>query len=129
MEGFQQTDRVNGYCEPGSPQDTADVRWTAPGGETGGSDSGGGTSVSELTDLQDLKARESEDGEEKEEKEEMPTSEGLTGDQKKREKERPAQDNNHSRQKSGAASSYTGETVLLLLPWIGFPICDIRFYI
>ncbi|KAE8293406.1 Peroxisome proliferator-activated receptor delta [Larimichthys crocea] len=113
MERFQQTateqhDRVNGYCEPKSPQDTADVRWTALEGESGGSDSCGGTSVSELTDLQELKARESEDEEEKEEKEEkevVTASKGLRGDHKKKEKESLDQEN--SKQNSSAASSYT----------------------
>lgn len=116
MEGFQQTateqhDSVNGYCEPKSPQDAADVRWTSPEAESGGSDSCGGTSVSELTDLQELKARESEDEEDREEKEAVPVSKGLKGDQKKREKESLDQDeNNHSKQNSSAASSYTGKT-------------------
>ncbi|XP_023283391.1 peroxisome proliferator-activated receptor delta [Seriola lalandi dorsalis] len=114
MEGFQQTatkkhDGVNGYCEPKSPQDTADVRWTSPEGESGGSDSCGGTSVSELTDLQELKARESEDEEDRDEKEVVPVSKGLKGDQKKkREKEGlDKEENNHSKQNSSAASSYT----------------------
>lgn len=120
MEWFQQTateqhDRVNGYCKPKSPQDTADVRWTPPEGESGGSDSCGGTSVSELTDLQELKARESEDEEDKEEKEEkevVPASKGLKGDQKKKDKEGLDQEEN-SKQNSSAASSYTGETRVL----------------
>lgn len=118
MEGFQKTakeqhDRVNGYCEPKSPQDTADVRWTAPEGESVGSDSCGGTSVSELTDVQDLKARESEDEEDKEEKDIVPASKGQKGDQKKKEKESQDQEeNDHSRQNSSAASSYTGETFI-----------------
>lgn len=118
MEWFQQTateqhDRVNGHCKPKSPQDTADVRWTPPEGESGGSDSCGGTSVSELTDLQELKARESEDEEDKEEKEVVPPSKGLKGDQKKKEKESPDQDeNNHSKQNSSAATSYTGKAFI-----------------
>lgn len=117
MEGFQQTateqhDRVNGYSEPKSPQDTADVRWTPPQGESGGSDSCGATSVSELTDLQELKARESEDEDDRE-KEVAPASKGLKGDQKKKEKESPDQEeNNHSKQNSSAASSYTGRTFI-----------------
>ncbi|XP_051281137.1 peroxisome proliferator-activated receptor delta b [Dicentrarchus labrax] len=113
MEGFQQTateqhDRVNGYCEPKSPQDVADVRWTPPEGESGGSDSCGGTSVSELTDLQELKARESEDEEDKEDKERdvVPASKGLKGDQKKKEKESLDQEEN-SKKNSSAATSYT----------------------
>lgn len=116
MEGFQQTaieqhERVNGYCEPKSPQETADVSWTPPEGESGGSDSCGGTSVSELTDLQELKARESEDEEDKEEKNVLPASKGLKGDQKKREKENlDEEQNNHSKQNNSAASSYTGKT-------------------
>lgn len=113
MEGFQksaeeQHNRVNGYCEPKSPQDTADVRWTTPERESAGSDSCGGRSVSELTDVQDLKARESEN---EEDKEVVPASKGLKGDQKKREKEsQDPEENDHSRQNSSAASSYTGET-------------------
>ncbi|XP_038578647.1 peroxisome proliferator-activated receptor delta-like [Micropterus salmoides] len=112
MEGFQPTateqhDRVNGYSSPKSPQDTADVRWTPPEGDSGGSDSCGGTSVSELTDLQELKARESENEEDKEEKEAVPASKGLKGDQKKKEKESLDEENNHSKQNSSAASSYT----------------------
>ena len=116
MEGFQQPateqhDGVNGYCKPKSPQDTADVRWTSPEGESGGSDSCGGTSVSELTDLQELKARESEDEEDKEEKEVAPGSKGLKGDQKKRENEcLDQEDSNHNKQNSSAASSYTGKS-------------------
>lgn len=111
MERFQQTateqhDRVNGYGEPRSPQDTADVRWMPPEGESGGSDSCGGTSVSELTDLQEVKARESEDEEDKEEKEAVPESKGPKGDQKKRERESPDQEVN-SKQVSSATASYT----------------------
>lgn len=111
MEWFQETateqhDRVNGYCNPKSPQDTADVRWTPPEGESGGSDSCGGTSVSELTDVQELKARESEDEEDKEEKEVVPASKGLKGDQAKKEKESPEEKN---KQNSSAATSYTGK--------------------
>lgn len=117
MEGFQQTakeqhDRVNGCCEPRSPRDTADVRWMPPEGESGGSDSCGGTSVSELTDLQELKARESEDEEDKEdkgdkkEKEPVPASKSPKRDQKKRERESVDQEVN-SKQISSAAGSYT----------------------
>uniref|UniRef100_A0A8D3CE39 Peroxisome proliferator-activated receptor delta b n=1 Tax=Scophthalmus maximus TaxID=52904 RepID=A0A8D3CE39_SCOMX len=111
MEGFQQAateqhDGVNGYCEPKSPQDTADVRWTSPEGESGGSDSCGGTSVSELTDLQELKARESEDEEEREEKEVVPASKGQKGDQKNKEKEHLDQEeNNHNDRLTGAGIS------------------------
>lgn len=118
MEGFQKTateqnDRVNGYCKPKSPQDTSDVRWMPPDGESGGSDSCGGTSVSELTDLQELKARESEDEEDKEEKEVVPASKGLKGDQKKKEKENlDKEETNHSKKNSSAASSYTGKTFI-----------------
>ncbi|XP_054639637.1 peroxisome proliferator-activated receptor delta b [Dunckerocampus dactyliophorus] len=103
MEGLQQTateqhNRVNGYCQPNSPQDTADVRWLAPEVESRGSDSCGAASVSDHTDLEDLKARESEDGEDKEEQED---SSGQRGDQER--KESPDEENNHS----SAASSYT----------------------
>ncbi|MEQ2157354.1 hypothetical protein GOODEAATRI_001003 [Goodea atripinnis] len=60
MDGFQQTateqhSRVNGYCEAGSPQGKADVRWTPPEVESAGSDSCGAASVSETTDLQQLR--------------------------------------------------------------------------
>lgn len=116
MEGFQQPatelhEKVNGYCQPKSPQETADVSWTPPERESGGSDSCGGTSVSELTDLQELKARESEDEEDKNENDVVPASKGLKRDQKKREKENlDKEENNHSKQNNGAASSYTGET-------------------
>ncbi|XP_034445635.1 peroxisome proliferator-activated receptor delta b [Hippoglossus hippoglossus] len=113
MEGFQPTvteqhDGVNGYCEPKSPQDAADVRWTSPKRESGGSDSCGGASVSELTDVQELKARESEDEEDRVKKERVPVSKGLKGDQKSKEKEHLDQEkNNHSKQNSSGASSYT----------------------
>lgn len=117
MEGFQQTateqhDRVNGFSEPKSPQDTTDVRWTPPKGESGGPDSCGETSVSESTDLQELKARESEDEEGKEEEKEVaPASKGLKEDQKKKKKEdQDHEENNHSKQNSSASSSYTGKT-------------------
>ncbi|XP_028264858.1 peroxisome proliferator-activated receptor delta b [Parambassis ranga] len=111
MEGFQETtsgqhDRVNGYCKAKSPQDNADVRWTQLEGESGGSDSCGGTSVSELTDVQELKAKESEDEEDKEEKETAPAPKGLKGDQKKKQKSHD-QDNDCNKQNSSASSSYT----------------------
>uniref|UniRef100_A0A3Q0QY12 Peroxisome proliferator-activated receptor delta b n=1 Tax=Amphilophus citrinellus TaxID=61819 RepID=A0A3Q0QY12_AMPCI len=100
MEGFQQPaaekhDGLNGYCEPKGPQDAADVRWTPPQGESVGSDSCGGTSVSEVTDLQELKGRESEDEEHKEEEEEevVPASKYPKRDQKKRRKEGEDQEN------------------------------------
>lgn len=139
MEGFQQTateknDRVNGYSEPKSPQDAADVRWTPPEGESGGSDSCGGTSVSELTDLQELKSRESEDEEGKEEADIVPASKGLKEDQKTKEKETPDQDeNNHSKQNSSAASSYTGETLFFKVHFLrrnrSWYICfDLNFF-
>ena len=125
MEGFQPTvteqhDGVNGYCEPKSPQDAADVRWTSPKRESGGSDSCGGASVSDMTDMQELKARESEDEEDRVKKEKAPASKGLKGDQKSKEKEPLDQEkNNHSKQNSSGASSYTGKTLFLrhVLNW------------
>lgn len=118
MDGFQQTapekhDGVNGYCEPNSPQDAADVRWTPPQAESVGSDSCGATSVSEVADLKELKRRESEDEEEKEEKEEkegVPASKYPKRDQKKRRKEGEDQENSDNKQNSSASSSYTGKT-------------------
>uniref|UniRef100_A0A3Q0QVN5 Peroxisome proliferator-activated receptor delta b n=1 Tax=Amphilophus citrinellus TaxID=61819 RepID=A0A3Q0QVN5_AMPCI len=114
MEGFQQPaaekhDGLNGYCEPKGPQDAADVRWTPPQGESVGSDSCGGTSVSEVTDLQELKGRESEDEEHKEEEEEevVPASKYPKRDQKKRRKEGEDQENSYNEQNSSASSSYT----------------------
>lgn len=114
MEWLQQTsteqhDKLNGYCKPKSPQDKADVRWTPPEGESGGSDSCEGTSVSELTDLQELKAKESEDEEIKEEREVVPASEGLKEDRTEKEKQTLDQEEN-SKQNSSASSSYTGKT-------------------
>lgn len=110
MEWFQQSDteqhdKVNGHCKPKSPQDAADVRWTPPEGESGGSDSCGAMSVSELTDLQELKANESEDEEDKEETEGA-VSKGSKGDPTKKEKQH-LDGEDSSKQK--AASSYTGE--------------------
>lgn len=119
MEGFQQTAAeqhcgVNGYCEPKSPEDMADVRWTPPEGESGGSDSCGGTSVSELTDFQELKARGSDDEEDKEENEVVSASKGLKGDQKKEDEENvEKEEDNHSKQKSSGATSYTGKTLFV----------------
>lgn len=115
MEWFQQsateqTDRVNGYCKPKSHQDTADVRWTQREGDSGGSDSCGATSVSELTDLQELKAKESED--EEEEREAAPTSKGAKDEQMKTEKQSSDREENTKQQRS-AASSYTGESFIL----------------
>lgn len=117
MEGFQQPatelqERVNGYCQPKSPQEMADVSWTPPERESGGSDSCGATSVSELADLQELKARESEDEDEKKTTttDVVPASKGLKRDQKKTEKENLCEEeNNHSKQNDSAASSYTGK--------------------
>ncbi|XP_008316411.1 peroxisome proliferator-activated receptor delta b [Cynoglossus semilaevis] len=110
MEGFQQTDtehnKVNGYCKPRFPQDNADVRWTSPVGESGGSDSCGATSVSELTDLQELKARESDDDEDRDETEVVSVPKGPNGDQKSPENH-DQEENDHSKQNSSAASSYT----------------------
>lgn len=112
MESIEQHDRVNGHCKPKSPQDPADVRWTSPEGESGGSDSCGGTSVSELTDLQELKAMESDDEEEKV-KGVVPPSKGLKVDQKKKEKESlDHKENNCSKQNSSAATSYTGKSYI-----------------
>lgn len=110
MEWFQQSDteqhdKVNGHCKPKSPQDAADVRWTPLEGESGGSDSCGAMSVSELTDLQELKANESEDEEDKEETE-AAVSRGSKGDRTKKEKQN-VDGQESSKQK--AASSYTGE--------------------
>lgn len=110
MEWFQQSDteqhdKVNGHCKPKSPQDAADVRWTPPEGESGGSDSCGAMSVSELTDLQELKANESEDEEDKEVSEGA-ASKGSKGDRTKKEKQN-LDGEESSKQK--AASSYTGE--------------------
>lgn len=121
MDGFQQNaaeqhDRVNGYCKPKSPQDTTDVRWTATEAESGASDSCEGTSVSELTDLQELKSRDNEEEEDKEEDDAGPASKGLKGDQQKREKESPdRKENDHGKQNSSAASSYTGKEMLFLI--------------
>lgn len=102
MDGFQQTatkqHKSNGYCEPKSPQDTADERWTTAEGDSGGSDSCGANSVSEPTDLLQLKNRENEDDEDRSDK-------GLKGDQKMREDE----ENDQSKQTISAASSYTGK--------------------
>lgn len=121
MEWFQQTateqhDKVNGYCKPKSPQDVVDVRWTPPEGESGGSDSCGGTSVSELTDVQELKGKESEDEEDKEEREVVPASKGPKGDRTKKEKQSLDQEEN-SRQNRSVASSYTGKTLILKWKW------------
>ncbi|XP_029011842.1 peroxisome proliferator-activated receptor delta b isoform X2 [Betta splendens] len=107
MEGFQQPaaelhERVNGYCQPKSPQEVER--------DSGGSDSCGATSVSELTDLQELKARESEDEDDKKKttKDVVPASKGLKRDQKRKEKENLCEEeNNHSKQNNSAASSYT----------------------
>ncbi|KAF3696827.1 Peroxisome proliferator-activated receptor delta [Channa argus] len=108
MEDFQQTakeqhNRVNGYCEPKSPQGTPDVRWMPPEGESGGlHNHEGGTNVS---DLQELKPRKSEDEEDKEEKEVVPASKVPTEDQKKENPDK--EENNHRKLNSSAASSYT----------------------
>lgn len=115
MEWFQQTDteqhdKVNGHCKPKSPQDTDDVRWTPPEGESGGSDSCGGTSVSELTDLQELKAKESEDEEDREDSEGAPVSKCPKGDRTKKEKQSSDREENSKQQ---AASSYTGKNSIL----------------
>lgn len=115
MEWFQQSateqnDRVNGYCKPKSHQDTADVRWTQREGDSGGSDSCGATSVSELTDLQEVKAKESED-EEEEEREVAPASKGAKDERMKTEKQ--SSDREENKQQCSAASSYTGESFIL----------------
>lgn len=99
MEGLEQTateqHRVNGFYEPQSPRDMADVRWTGTEGDSGGSESSGGTSVSEL------KGRDSEE-------EEDSAAKCLTGDHKRTEEESsPDQENEQSRQTISAASSYT----------------------
>ncbi|XP_034028206.1 peroxisome proliferator-activated receptor delta b [Thalassophryne amazonica] len=112
MEVFQQTatqqhERVNGYFEPTSPQDTADVRWMAPEGESGGSDCCGRTSVSEQTDLQEMKAGDSEDEENKEENEVVSTADVLKINQHKKETESLDQEENDDIQQNSAAPSYT----------------------
>uniref|UniRef100_A0A8C6U6A9 Peroxisome proliferator-activated receptor delta b n=1 Tax=Neogobius melanostomus TaxID=47308 RepID=A0A8C6U6A9_9GOBI len=87
--------RVNGFYEPQSPQDTADVRWTGAEGDSRGSESSGRASVSEL------KSRDSEE-------EEDNAAKGLTGDHKRTEEESPPDpDNEQNRQTISAASSYT----------------------
>lgn len=114
MEWFQQPaaeqhDKVNGYCKPESPQDTTDVRWTPPEGESGGSDSCGGTTVSELIEL---KTKESEDEEHKEEGEVVSASKDPKADQVKNEKQSSDQEED-GKQNHSAASSYTGKTFIL----------------
>lgn len=99
MEWFQQTDaeqnqKVNGCTEP-------------PEGESGGSDSCGGTSVSEVTDLQELKTHESESEaeEDKEEREEVPASKVHISERK----EKKSVDEEEHKQNHSAASTYTGD--------------------
>ena len=108
MEGREQHERVNGHRKSKSQQDTADGRWSPMEGESGGSDSCGGKSVSEPIDMQELKAREREDEEDKKERDVVSPSKGLKGDQKK--KDCPDQENKRSKQNSSAASNYTGKT-------------------
>lgn len=115
MEWYQQPaaeqhEKVNGYCKPKSPQDTADVKWTPPEGESGGSDSCGRIAASELTELQELKSKESEDEERKEEREVVSPSKDPKGDQIKNEKPSSDQEED-SKQNHSAASSYTGKTL------------------
>ncbi|XP_053706450.1 peroxisome proliferator-activated receptor delta b isoform X2 [Synchiropus splendidus] len=107
MDGFQrgaseQQGGVNGYCKASPPQACADARWSPSDVESQGSDSGGGTSVSELTDLQDPKSRESDDCEEKEE---TPASRILRCPKKRREQD--SQDQAKSCQKSQVSTSCT----------------------
>lgn len=116
MEWFQQPaaeqhEKVNGYCKPKSPQDTTDVKWTPPEGESGGSDSCGGTVGSELTELQELKTKESEDEEDKEEREVVSASKDPKGDQIKNEKQSSDQEED-GKQNHSAASSYTGKAFI-----------------
>lgn len=99
MEWFQQTDteqneKVNGCAEP-------------PEGESGGSDSCGGTSVSEATDLQELKTQESESEaeEDKEEREAVPASKKS----ERTRKEKKSVDGEEHKQNRSAASTYTGD--------------------
>lgn len=97
MEWFQQADteqkeKVNGCAEP-------------PEGESGGSDSCGGTSASEVTDLQELKAPESEGEEDKEEREGVPASKAEPSERARKKSE----DGEEHKQKSSATSTYTGE--------------------
>lgn len=101
MEWFQQTDteqnqKVNGCAEP-------------PEGESGGSDSCGGTSVSEATDLQELKTQESESEaeEDKEEREAVPASKLHKSEQTRKEKK--SVDGEEHKQNRSAASTYTGD--------------------
>ncbi|KAJ0064161.1 hypothetical protein NL108_001476 [Boleophthalmus pectinirostris] len=101
MEGCKQAaseqPRINGFSEPQSPQDTPDVRWSGTEGESRGSDSSGGNSMSEL------KARDSED-------EEDSAGKGHKEDHKTREEEEessPDQESERSRPVISAASSYT----------------------
>lgn len=113
MEWFQQSDteqhdKVNGHCKPKSPPDVADVRWTPPEGESGGSDSCGAMSVSDLTDLQELKANESEDEEDKVETGGS-VLKGSKGDRKKKDKQNLDGEESN---KQKAASSYTGEDLI-----------------
>lgn len=100
MEWFQQTntehnDKVNGYCKP-------------PEGESGGSDSCGGTSVEEVTDLQELKPHESEDEEDKEDTEVAPAAKGQKGDWTI--KGRKSLDREECKQNRQASSTYTGKS-------------------
>lgn len=97
MEWFQQADteqkeKVNGCAEP-------------PEEESGGSDSCGGTSASELPDLQELKAPESEGEEDKEEREAAPPSKAEPSERARKKSE----DAEEHKQKSSATSTYTGE--------------------
>lgn len=103
MEWFQQTDteqkeEVNGCAEP-------------PEGESGGSDSSGGTSASEATDLQELKTKESEseaeEDKDKEEREAVPASTVQKGERTRKEKK--SVDGEEHKQSRSATSTYTGD--------------------
>lgn len=101
MEWFQQTDaeqkeKVNGCAE-------------LPEEESRGSDSCGGTSVSEATDLQELKTRESESDpeEDKEEWEAVPASKVQKSERTRKEKK--SVDREEHKQNRSTASTYTGD--------------------
>lgn len=97
MEWLQQTDteqkeKVNGCAEPLE-------------GESGGSDSCGGTGASEATDLQELKVQESEGEEDKEEREAVPAPKA----QKNERTRKKSVDGEEHKQNNSATSTYTGD--------------------
>lgn len=110
MEWFPQTDaelkeKANGCGEPAE-------------GESGGSDSCGGTSVSEAADPHELKTQESESEaeEDKEEREEGPASKGQTSERRRKEK-KSADGEEHKQNRTAAA--YTGGRSSRSLPLRG----------